>query len=71
MHGSIVNVTPSKVDDTQNLFRRSYENELKHFIGTVRGMHPVISTVDEAVQRMRIVDAIYQSAAKRKEIHFK
>ena len=71
MHGSIVNVTPSKVDDTQNLFRRSYENELKHFVGTVRGMHPPISTVDEAVQRMRIVDAIYTSAAKKKEIHFK
>ena len=71
MHGNIVNVTPTKTDDTQNLFRRSYENELKHFIGTVRGMHPVISTVDEAVQRMKIVDAIYQSAAKKKEIHFK
>ncbi len=71
MHGNIVNVTPTKTDDTQNLFRRSFENELKHFIGTVRGMHSVISTVDEAVQRMKIVDAIYQSAAKRKEIHFK
>jgi predicted dehydrogenase len=71
MHGNIVNVTPTKADDTQNLFRRSYENELKHFIGTVRGMHSVISTVDEAVQRMKIVDAIYQSAAKKKEIHFK
>jgi predicted dehydrogenase len=70
MHGNIVNVTPAKVDDTPNLFRRSYENELKHFIGTVRGMHPVISTVDEAVQRMKIVDAIYKSAAKRREIHF-
>jgi predicted dehydrogenase len=71
MHGSIVNVTPGKVDDTQNLFRRSYENELKHFIGAVRGLHPVISTADEAVQRMRIVDAIYKSAAKGKEIYFK
>ncbi|HTR80702.1 MAG TPA: Gfo/Idh/MocA family oxidoreductase [Bacteroidota bacterium] len=71
MHGNIVNVTPGKIDDPQNLFRRSYENELKHFIGTVRGMHPVISTADEAVLRMRIVDAIYQSAAKGKEIRFK
>jgi predicted dehydrogenase len=71
MHGSIVNVTPGKIDDTQNLFRRSYENELKHFIGAVRSVHPVISTADEAVQRMRIVDAIYKSAAKGKEIYFK
>ena len=71
MHGSIVNVTPGKVDDSQNLFRKSYENELKHFVGAVRGIHPIISTADEAVQRMRIVDAIYQSAAKGKEIYFK
>jgi predicted dehydrogenase len=71
MHGSIVNVTPGKIDDIQNLFRRSYENELKHFVGAVRGIHQVISTADEAVLRMRIVDAIYQSAAKKKEIYFK
>ncbi|MGA9407046.1 MAG: Gfo/Idh/MocA family oxidoreductase [Bacteroidota bacterium] len=71
MHGSIVNVTPGKIDDIQNLFRRSYENELKHFVGAVRGIHQVISTADEAVLRMRIVDAIYKSAAKRKEIYFK
>ena len=48
-----------------------YENELKHFVGAVRGIHQVISTADEAVLRMRIVDAIYQSAAKKKEIYFK
>ena len=71
MHGSIVNVTPGKIDDIQNLFRRSYENELKHFVGAVRGIHQVISTADEAVLRMRIVDAIYKSAAKKKEIYFK
>ena len=71
MHGNIVNVTPTKSDDTANMFRRSFENELKHFVGCVRGIHPVISTADEAVQRMKIVDAIYQSAAKKREIHFK
>jgi predicted dehydrogenase len=70
MHGNIVNVTPGKLDDTQNLFKKSYENELKHFVGVLRGLHPVISTVDEAVQRMKIVDAIYKSAAKGREIFF-
>jgi predicted dehydrogenase len=71
MHGGIVNVTPDKIDPTQRMLVRSFENELKHFVGAVRGLHPVISTVDEAVQRMKIVDAVYKSAAKQKEIAFK
>ncbi len=71
MHGNIVNVTPVKTDTSQNALKKSYENELKHFVGSVRGIHPVISTAQEAVQRMKIVDAIYKSAAKGKEITFK
>lgn len=68
LHGSVVNVTPTKTETPQNLFRKSYENELRHFVGAVRGLHPVISTADEAVHRMKIVDAIYKSAQKGKEI---
>jgi predicted dehydrogenase len=71
MHGNVVNVTPIKTDTSQNALKKSYENELKHFIGAVRGIHPVISTAQEAVQRMKIVDAIYRSTKKRKEILFK
>ncbi len=71
MHSNIVNVTPVKTDTSQNALKKSYENELKHFVGSVRGIHPVISTVQEAVQRMKIVDAIYRSAIKGKEITFK
>lgn len=70
MHGNIVNVTPVKTDSSQNALKKSYENELKHFIGSVRGIHPIISTAQEAVLRMKIVDAIYKSAAKGKEIIF-
>lgn len=71
MHGSVVNVTPVKTDISAGALKKSYENELKHFIGAVRGIHPVISTAHEAVQRMKIVDAIYRSASKGKEIVFK
>ncbi len=60
MHGNVVNVTPVKTDTSQNAIKKSYENELKHFIGAVRGIHPVISTAQEAVQRMKIVEAIYK-----------
>ncbi len=71
MHGNIVNVTPSKTEAEPVQFKRSYENELKHFLGAVRGIHPVISTVDESVHRMKIVDAIYKSAQRGREIYFK
>jgi len=71
LHGNLVNVTPAKVESPTNLYKKSYENELRHFIGAVRDLHPVVSTADEAVQRMKIVDAVYRSAAKGREIVFK
>lgn len=68
LHGSLVNVTPSKIETPQNLHKRSYENELKHFVGAARGLHPIISSGDESVHRMKLVDAIYRSAKKGKEV---
>jgi predicted dehydrogenase len=68
LHGNLVNVAPTKTESPQNLFKRSYENELKHFLGAVKNVHPVISTADEAVQRMRIVDAVYKSVRTGKEV---
>jgi len=71
LHGSLVNVTPAAMETPQNLHRKSYENELKHFVGAARKLHPVVSTGDEAVHRMKIVEAIYESSRKGKEIVFK
>jgi predicted dehydrogenase len=71
MHDNLVNVAPSSVETPQSLYRKSYENELKHWIGSLRGLHSVISTGDEAVQRMRVVDLIYKSAKRGKAIAFK
>jgi predicted dehydrogenase len=68
LHGTVANLAPAKMETAPNLFKRSYENELKHFLGAVRNIHPVISTADEAVQRMRIVDTIYRSARLGKDI---
>jgi predicted dehydrogenase len=68
LHGNLVNLAPAKLDSPQQLFKRSYENELKHFLGAVKDIHPVVSTGDEAVQRMRIVDAVYRSAKRGKEV---
>ena len=68
LHGSLVNLAPAKVESPHQLFRKSYEHELRHFLGAVRGLHPVVSTGDEAVQRMKIVDAVYKSARTGKEV---
>ena len=71
MHDNLVNVAPASVETPQSLYRKSYENELKHWIGSLRGLHSIISTGDEAVQRMRVVDLIYKSAKRGKAIAFK
>ncbi len=65
--GNIVNLTPIKTEKSQNLYLKSYENELKHFFGAVKNLHPIISTGEEALKRMQVVEAIYNSAKTNKE----
>lgn len=60
--------SPSHIKEDKNLFRKSYENEMKHFIGGVRGLHPFMCTSDDSVLRMSIMDLIYKSAQTRSEI---
>ncbi|RPI06690.1 MAG: gfo/Idh/MocA family oxidoreductase [Ignavibacteriae bacterium] len=71
MHDNLVNVAPASVETPQSLYRKSYENELKHWIGALRGLHQIISTGDEAVHRMKVLDLIYKSAKRGKAIAIK
>jgi predicted dehydrogenase len=71
MHGSLVNVAPASTETPQSLYRKSYENELKHWIGSLRGLHTGISSGDEAVHRMKIIDSIYKSAKRGKAVALK
>lgn len=71
MHGTLVNVTPLKLEKPANIFKRSYEYELQHFFNSVRTGSKVISDGDEAISRQRIIDTIYKSAKSGKEISFK
>jgi predicted dehydrogenase len=66
--GNLVNLTPAKVQTPVGLYKKSYENELRHFVNAVKGLVPLISTGEEALKRMLVVEGIYQSAAKKKEI---
>lgn len=63
-----IDLTPSQTDSAVTAFKKSYQNELKSFIGAVRGLNPILSSGDEALSRMKVVDAIYQSAKQKSEV---
>ena len=71
IRGTLVNITPLKIEKPANIFKRSYEYELKHFINTVRNSSEPVSSGIDALERMKIVDAVYKSAKSGKEIIFK
>jgi len=71
MHNTLVNVTPLKMEKPANIFKRSYEYEISHFINCVRSDTPNLCDGVEALDRMKIVDAVYKSARTGKEVLFK
>ena len=62
--------TLANVTNTSNFFKKSYENQLKHFIGAVRDTNAVISSADDAVLLMKLLETMYKSAQSKKEINF-
>lgn len=68
INDEILDLTPAQVDNSTALFKKSYMNELKSFVGAVKGLNPVLSPGDEALERMKIIEAMYQSANKDQEI---
>jgi predicted dehydrogenase len=71
MDGNLYNITPKKIAMPSNVFKKSYEYELQHFVGAVRGNHNIISSGEDALRVMEIVDAVYKSAKTGKEVIFK
>lgn len=67
---SFMDLTPSQSDNPSVLFKKSYMNELKSFIGAVKGLHPVFSPGEESMQRMKIIEAMYKSASENIEVKF-
>jgi predicted dehydrogenase len=56
------------VETPAEAFKKSYLNELKSFIGAIRGLNPVFSSGDEALQLLKIAESMYLSAEKDQEI---
>lgn len=65
-----IDMTPSGSDNYLSLFKKSYLNELKHFLGAVQGVNPLFSPAEESLPRMKVIDSMYQSAQSRKEVYF-
>ncbi|NWF88324.1 MAG: Gfo/Idh/MocA family oxidoreductase [Ignavibacteriaceae bacterium] len=71
MEDQTVDLSPSQPENPLALFKKSYINELKTFIGAVRDLNPLFSSGDEALLRMQIIDSMYKSSFQNKEIKFK
>lgn len=63
-----IDYTPGSTGNKKDLYKKSYDNELKHFIGSIRGNNPVISSCQDAVHRMNLIESIYKSAELNQEI---
>ena len=50
------------------VYHKSYEAELKHFVSAIRGILPMTSTIGEAIELMKVVEAMYASAQLEREI---
>ncbi len=68
MQGEQVNVTPLKSPDSRELYQASFESQMKKFMLALRGETEPESTIDEALETMKIIDLVYQSASKGREI---
>ena len=68
MGSNRVDFTSNSSPQTKDLFKKSYENELKHFVGAINDSVPLISSSSEAISRMKLIECIYKSANSQSEI---
>ncbi|MDQ1266296.1 MAG: Gfo/Idh/MocA family oxidoreductase [Bacteroidota bacterium] len=59
---------PQSTRTNYTIYKKSFEGEIKHFVNAVLGYVPIISTADEAVEIMKLIEAMYQSAKEQREI---
>jgi predicted dehydrogenase len=64
----LVDIVPS--GDTALNFNGLFENEIAHFVACVNGAE-CISPAEDGVELMRIIDAVYESAATGRDVLIK
>ncbi|TKJ40692.1 hypothetical protein CEE37_06935 [candidate division LCP-89 bacterium B3_LCP] len=65
MHGNLVNVTPQDSISTKELYRSSFKYELRHFIECIRHKRQPVSSGEEAIKVLRIVEKIYKATTRK------
>ncbi len=68
VENQIIDLKPTLSESPSHLFKKSYLNELKSFIGAVRGLNPIFSSGEQAVERLRVIEAMYKSADSNHEV---
>ncbi|MCK5812552.1 MAG: Gfo/Idh/MocA family oxidoreductase [Clostridiales bacterium] len=64
INDTIVDVIPNTKYPNDDL------NEFAHFIDVIEGKVPCLSMAEDGIKMMRIIDATYESATKKKEVTF-
>jgi predicted dehydrogenase len=68
LHGNLVNVTPMLTEDKAIRYKKSYEAEISHFINVIKGEEENMSSSEDAMYIMKIINALSESASTNKEI---
>ena len=68
LHGQLMELSPGKRYTPMELYQRSFENALKHFLESIRDKRYPISSGKESLKVMKIVEMIYESAKTRREV---
>ena len=68
LHGQMMELSPGNQYNRMELYERSYENEVKHFIESVRDGRQPVSSGSESLKVMKAIEMIYRSAAEGREV---
>ncbi|MDQ0089396.1 putative dehydrogenase [Paenibacillus anaericanus] len=68
-HNTIINIEP-QITTPGFDFQGAFQNEINHYIDSCLGIIETNSPVEDGVEIIKILNAIYESAATGREIHF-
>lgn len=68
INGQTIEMKPMINDNRKAYFEKSYQNELNHFVGAIKGHNPLLSSAEDSVARLKILEKMYLSAREGKEI---
>ena len=68
LQGVLVNVTPAIEASGHQYFKESYRHEINHFVECVQKRKKPLTSGEDALSTVRIVDAMYESAVSGREV---